>query len=139
LKPYSVVLSVKHLDETAKWYQTKLGFQPITAKSYPEYGVRLTFLKCNDCRIELIEDANSTPATTRLDPPQHTLMRGVCQFAFEVSDLESMHEQLSKQNVTFAWEPQTYTDLGVKFFFVRDNEGNLIQFIQRLDQGFTKG
>lgn len=37
------------------------------------------------------------------------------------------------RGVQFAWELQRFPDLNVAFLFVRNPEGNLIQFVQRLD------
>ena len=59
-------------------------------------------------------------------------MLGVSQFAFEVDDLNEVHAELAEKGAIFVWEMQHYSYLGVSFFFVRDSEGNLVQFIQRL-------
>lgn len=132
LKPYSVTLSVA-IESTARWYQDVLGFELVDSKSYPEYGTRLVFLKRGEFRIELIEDSRSTPAPERANPPAHTAVRGVSQFAFQVDDIDATQRALAARGVQFAWELQRFPDLKVAFLFVRDPEGNLIQFIQRLD------
>jgi catechol 2,3-dioxygenase-like lactoylglutathione lyase family enzyme len=132
MKPYSVTLSVGDIDRMSRWYQNTLEFRPISAKDYPEFKTRLIFLERDGFRIELIEDIRSRVGPERPDPPGHTTMRGVSQFAFEVDNIETTKQQLGDKGAEFVWELQRYPDLGVAFLFVRDPEGNLIQFIERL-------
>jgi len=117
----------------SRWYSDVLGFEVVDSKSYPEFKTRLVFLPRGDFRIELIEDGSSKPGPQRADPPAHTAIHGVSQFAFQVPDIEEAQRVLRERGVTFAWELQRYPDLKVAFLFVRDPEGNLVQFIQRLD------
>ena len=133
LKPYAVTLSVAKIDSTARWYQDVLGFELVDSKSYPEFGTRLVFLKRGEFRVELIEDGRAKPAAERADPPAHTAILGVSQFAFRVDDIDATQRALAARGAKFAWELQRYPDLKVAFLFVRDPERNLIQFIQRLD------
>lgn len=133
ISPYSVTLSVSRIDATARWYQDVLGFELVDSKSYPEFGTRLVFLKHGEFRIELIEDKNSSAGPPRSDPPAHTAVRGVSQFAFQVADIDEAYRALRHRGAKFAWELQRYPDLKGAFVFVRDPEGNLIQFAQRLE------
>ena len=132
LKPYSVTLSVANLEKSEEWYKSKLGFRQVADKKFDAAHIRLAFMEKDDYRVELIEDGQSHPALKRLDPPLHTLMQGMSQFAFLVKDLDATHKALENEGVTFAWEPQIAADLGLKFFFARDNSDNLIQFVQKL-------
>lgn len=132
LKPYSVTLSVSEIEEAAEWYEQVLGFRRVSAKDYPEFKTRLIFLEKAGFRVELIADGNARAGPERSDPPSHTALLGVSQFAFEVADIDEAHAALAAKRVNFAWTLQRYPDLGVAFFFVRDPEGNLVQFIQRL-------
>lgn len=132
MKFYHIALSVADSRTTAKWYQDKLGFTLLNSKEYPEFGTKISFLKLNDFRLELIEDVNSTPQK-RDTPPKHTLIQGMAQFSFTIDNMDEVAEQLKAKNVDFAWGPIAYEDLGLKFLFVRDNEGNLIQFFEMLN------
>lgn len=132
LKPYSVTLSVSDIEKVAQWYEQVLGFERVSAKDYPQFKTSLIFLANQGFRVELIADGNATTGIKRADPPAHTATTGVSQFAFEVADIDAAHAFLAAKKVTFAWELQRYPDLGVAFFFVRDPEGNLVQFIQKL-------
>jgi lactoylglutathione lyase len=133
LRPYSVTLSVADTETMSRWYAEVLGFEVVDRKDYPEFDTSLVFVEREGFRLEFIRDGKSEPVEMRPDPPAHTRMRGVSQIAFEVDDITATHAALRDKGVTFAWELQRYDDLGVAFFFVRDPEGNLVQFIERLD------
>ncbi|HLM61133.1 MAG TPA: VOC family protein, partial [Pyrinomonadaceae bacterium] len=130
-KPYSITLSVADIEKTAKWYVEKLGFKIVQRKSYPEFNTSLIFTEKNGFRIELIKDGNATSGTKRADPPAHTSIHSISQFAFETDDVLSLKQELLERDVPIAWEFEN-AELGVRFLFVRDPEGNLIQFLQRL-------
>jgi catechol 2,3-dioxygenase-like lactoylglutathione lyase family enzyme len=130
-KPYSFTLSVADIEKSANWYVEKLGFKIVQRKSYPEFNTSLIFTEKNGFRIELIKDGNAASGTKRADPPAHTSIHGISQFAFETDDVLSLKQELLERDVPIAWEFEN-AELGVRFLFVRDPEGNLIQFLQRL-------
>lgn len=131
LKFYHIALSVANSEAAARWYQDKLGFTLLNSKDYPEFGTKISFLEKSDFRLELIEDVNSTPQK-RDNPPKHTLIQGVAQFSFTIDNMDTVIDELKARKVEFAWGPITYEDLGMKFLFIRDNEG-LIQFFEMLN------
>ncbi|MGH2412704.1 MAG: VOC family protein [Microcystaceae cyanobacterium] len=131
VKPYSITLSVADLNQTAIWYQDKLGFIEVKRKDYPEFSTALVFLEKNGYRVELIYDGNSTSGITRPDPPAHTAAQGISQFAFETDDLEAVRSELEGNGVEIVWQFEN-ADLEARFLFIRDPEQNLIQFLERL-------
>jgi catechol 2,3-dioxygenase-like lactoylglutathione lyase family enzyme len=100
-------------------------------KAYPQFQTSLIFLELNGFRVELIKDDNAKPGTKHPDPPAHTAVTGVAQFCFQTDDLAGVQAQLEQRGVRILF-PFQNEDLGVKFLFIRDPEGNLIQFLQRL-------
>jgi hypothetical protein len=67
----------------------------------------------------------------RSDPPAHTSLYGVSQFAFETDDVSTLKQELIERDVPIIWEFEN-EELGAKFLFIRDPDGNLIQFLQKL-------
>ena len=108
LKPYSVTLSVTDIEQMATWYEQKLGFKRVSAKEYPEFKTSLVFLESNGFRVELIGDGNAREGVRRADPPSHTAIHGVSQFAFQVTDIDKAHAELAVKRVEFAWTLQCY-------------------------------
>lgn len=131
VRPQAVTMSVPELDPAVRWYSEKLGFQEIQRKSYPEFKTSLAFLELNGYRVELIEDGNSQPGVRRTDPPGHTAIQGISQFSFLTTDLAGVRSELVCRGVSITWEFEN-AELGVKFLFIRDLNGNLIQYIQKL-------
>src|SRR5229473_7071713 len=85
--PYAVTMSVQDIDASARWYVEKLGFREVQRENYPEFKTSLVFLELNGYRVELIQDGNATSGATRPDPPVHTAIYGISQFAFRTTDL----------------------------------------------------
>ena len=129
----SVSFAVKDLDATAKWYQDYLGFRQVLFRDFPEYGTRIVFLEINGISIELIEDQEWT-AIARPNPPQHTTVQGVSQVRFMVDDIEKVVERVKSQpEIEIAWDLIVVEDIGFKEFFIRDNEGNILQFAETFE------
>jgi catechol 2,3-dioxygenase-like lactoylglutathione lyase family enzyme len=123
------MVSVKNLEESYAWYRDQLGFREVRRRSFPEYGTTILFMEANGVRIELIEDAKWQPVN-RLNPPQHSHQQGVCQIAFKVDDIQAVLERVKSRSITIAWDLLVLDDMGFKEFFIRDNEGNIIQFAE---------
>ncbi len=130
-KPYSVTLSVADIQASANWYVEKLGFKVMQHKSYPEFNTTLIFTEKNDFCVELIKDGSAVSGVQRSDPPAHTSIHGVSQFAFETDDVITLKQELIERGVPIIWEFEN-KELGGRFIFIRDLEGNLIQFLQWL-------
>jgi methylmalonyl-CoA/ethylmalonyl-CoA epimerase len=47
-----------------------------------------------------------------------------------VKDVDAVQEAARLRGIEIAFEATSVTDLGIRAFFIRDNEGNLIEFIQ---------
>ena len=126
-----VSLAVKNLEATARWYRENLGFQEVLRRDFPNYGTRIVFLEINGVVIELIED-QKWQAIDRPNPPQHTTIQGVCQIRFNVQAIEKVVERVkSRPEIQIAWDLIVVEDIGFKEFFIRDNEGNILQFAER--------
>ncbi len=130
-EPHAVTLSVPDIEEAVQWYSGKLGFQEVQRKEYPEFNLSLVFLELNDFQIELIRDGHASPGISRPDPPQHTSTFGISQITFRTSDLDTLKTALESRDVPIVWEFENL-ELGGRFIFIRDLNGNLIQFLQLL-------
>ncbi|CAM1372451.1 putative Glyoxalase/bleomycin resistance protein/dioxygenase [Tenacibaculum litopenaei] len=132
IKPYSITFSVASIEKMTDWYQSKLGFKKLKEKKYPEFNTYLIFLELNGYRVELIKDYEAVPKITNPKAPQrHTGVWGQTQFCFITANLEKVKRELINKSVAVDWEYQN-KELGVKFFFIKDPEGNMIQFLQEI-------
>ncbi len=129
--PHSVTLSVRDIDVSSRWYAEKLGFREVQRKEYQEFNTSLVFLELNGYRVELIRDGNAKSGSRRLDPPAHTASFGISQFAFRTEDLAAVKENLIRRNIPIVWEFEN-KELRARFIFIRDPDGNLIQYLQSI-------
>jgi methylmalonyl-CoA/ethylmalonyl-CoA epimerase len=129
VKNLGVSLAVSNLEATANWYKENLGFEEVLRREFPEYGTRIVFLEVNGIRIELIEDQKWHPID-RPNPPQHTTIQGVSQITFKVDNIADVIERVKNRPITIAWDLVIVKDIGFKEFFIRDNEGNIVQFVE---------
>lgn len=124
-----VSMSVPNLNATISWYQDILGFSLLFYQNFPQYGTSLAILDINGTRLELIQDDSATYGILRNDPPKHTRVFGVSQFSFVVADIQSTMKTLSAKNIPTEFFFKN-DDLQLYFVFIRDLNGNLVQFIQ---------
>jgi catechol 2,3-dioxygenase-like lactoylglutathione lyase family enzyme len=133
IKPYSITYSVMDMKRMTDWYSEKIGFEIVQTKDDPTYNTSHTILELNGFRVELIKDGTATKGNeNRNTPPAHNAVWGQSQFAFYTTDLRAVEEELKEKGIHIEWKFLN-EEMNMKFIFIRDPEGNLIQFVQRLN------
>jgi methylmalonyl-CoA/ethylmalonyl-CoA epimerase len=133
-KPLHLGISVSNLEESVKWYTETLGFEPVKRLDLPEVRFRVAILEYRGFGVELIEVNGSAkyPLAWNEPGPQHKI-QGIVHFAFRVDDLDAAEKVLRTRGARFACEPTVLEGLGIRYFHVFDNDGNLIEFGQSLN------
>jgi methylmalonyl-CoA/ethylmalonyl-CoA epimerase len=133
IRPLHLGISVSNLEESVKWYTETLGFQPSKRLDFPSGSVRVAIVEHQGLGIELIEvkDSAKYPLAWQ-DPGGQHKTQGIVHFAFLVDDLNETANILREKGVRFACDLTTLEGLGIRYFHIFDNEGNLIEFGQRL-------
>jgi catechol 2,3-dioxygenase-like lactoylglutathione lyase family enzyme len=129
--PHHVGLSVADLDAEQRWYQHNLGLTEVIERvELPEPAVRTVVLRAaSGLRLELIELAGSQPATTN-DPLQAARTQTYGHLALDVSDLDAAFAELVAAGANPVSPPAPGASPGVRFAYVQDPEGNLLELIQ---------
>ncbi|MFJ1767576.1 VOC family protein [Amycolatopsis sp. NPDC088138] len=129
---HHVSLSVADLDAQRRWYAGALGFTEVVEEfEVPEAGVRTAVLQTPDgTRVELIERAGSARTQTFTDPMDVLRAQGYGHWALEVGDLDDAFARLTGAGAQPVWPPADAVQLGARFGYVKDPEGNLIELIQ---------
>jgi methylmalonyl-CoA/ethylmalonyl-CoA epimerase len=132
-KPLHLGISVSNLEESVKWYTENLGFEPVKRLDLPEVQFRVAILEYQGFGIELIEVNGSAknPLAWNEPGPQHKT-QGIVHFAFRVDDLSATEKVLRDKGARFACEPTVLEGLGIRYFHIFDNDGNLIEFGQSI-------
>jgi lactoylglutathione lyase len=118
-------ISVADIDKETKWYGDMLGF-----KVAKDLGGKLHFLENGNERIELVQTAGSKPSDPKPIPPAAG-PQGYVQLTMEVPDLDAARAALAAKGAA----PSAITPiapLGIRVFFIRDPEGNIVELVQRL-------
>jgi len=117
-----VGLRVRNLEVTRKFYE-KLGFvfiigpvgpEPVAIMEHPS-GVNINFI------LNASENASMTNLLMD-ETEKHT---GYTHIALEITNSESVEDQLRCQGIAIT---ETVEFEGAKFFFIRDPDGNVIEF-----------
>ncbi len=124
-------VSVPNLDESIAWYQKMLGFEVDKRFRIPGVAVEVAELKRGDLRVELFAAENSKPMeANRREPNTAFFNQGSLHFAFAVPDARALAESLRERGVDIVWIRDFPWGSNA---FIRDNAGNLIEFVQQKD------
>ena len=124
-------VSVPNLDESIAWYQKMLGFEVEQRVRIPGQPVEFAMLKRGDLRVELFAAENSKPMeANRREPNTAFLSQGSLHFAFAVPDTHALADRLREQGADIVWIRDFEWGSNA---FIRDNAGNLIEFVQQKD------
>lgn len=128
LAPRLVAIVVPDLDRAKTWYGEKLGFAAVEEKVFPEMGLRIFILRSGDFELELVQNKN---AVRRAELPSGKEIEGFAKLAFSADDLDKLHSRLVAAGASIVRGPSKSTRPGQgRNMLVRDDSGNLLQFIE---------
>ena len=127
ITPHHVGISVADLDASIAWYENMLGFVVEQRVEIAAIPAKIAFLKREHFRIELFEvvDAAPLPEDRRV-PNKDLRTHGTKHLAFSAEDVAALMRELKQRGVDVAMEANIQ---GNPVAFVRDNTGNLIEFV----------
>ena len=127
-----VGLSVGDLDAALHWYADALGWRAAAPFTVAPIGLRGAFVVSEDGHaIELLERRGSGAGMRAQDPQQALLTRGFGHVCLRVDDTDAWHARLLAAGATERQAPGDAPEPGVRFSFVADPEGNLIELLDR--------
>lgn len=129
-----VAISVPNYKETVQWYRDNLDAtieQEWTVDELPD--LKLAYLNVQGFRLEII---GSTQARTGMPPVadfgEHLRTTGLAHLCFRVNDVNAVMNRLEERGVTTFVKAASYPNVGVRVGFVKDNNGNVIEFVESL-------
>ncbi|MCF8094937.1 MAG: VOC family protein [Desulfobacteraceae bacterium] len=130
LKPLHCGISVADIEASIKWYGEMLNFELEWCKEVPELNAVLAFLKHGDFEIELFQHHESMPLPKeRLMPDEDIKTQGTKHVCFETQDIKGLFDRLREKGCDIVMGPNPME--GTLMGFIRDNNGTLIEFIQK--------
>ena len=125
-------VSVADLERSEGFWREVLGFEMVEDRfAFPEHDLRgVVLVNVQGARVELFERRDSVPTG-----PHHqiesTRRQGWFQFALAVPDIEATFAAVTSAGAEPTLPPTTAPDGVTLVAFVRDPDGNLVEFLQR--------
>lgn len=128
-------LSVPDLEASIEWYAAALGFELESRIEIPQIPANVAMLKRGELRMELFQvpGAADLPAERR-HPNRDVHTHGNKHVAFAVQSIDALVDELRARNVDIVFVGRF--EFGTNAF-VRDNAGNLIEFVQQPDMDYS--
>lgn len=127
-----VGISVGDIETMATWYEKALGVvrtHPFTVPPIEMTGVFL--IDGNGLAIELVHRPHNQAGMDASNPAVAALTRGYSHLCLRVEDVDALYDHLLSVGGESAMAPQESPEPGVRFAWIRDPEGNLIEFHDR--------
>ncbi|WP_019507082.1 VOC family protein [Pleurocapsa sp. PCC 7319] len=125
-----VMLSVPNYQETLQWYQEKFGAtieKEWTVDEFPD--LQLAYLDVRGFRIEVVGTTQARSGMPKMSDFGEALRTtGVGHFCFRVDSVDDAIAELNKKGVPTFIEAFDAPQVGVRVGFVKDNNGNIIEF-----------
>ncbi len=125
-----VGLSVADLDAQRRFYGEALGLLEEARTEIPQAQIRTAILSApTGLRIELVERRGSAPQSFA-DAYDGAGTQGYFHWALAVDELDTAFHGILAAGATQVSAPADAARPGVRFAYVKDPEGNLIELIQ---------
>jgi len=126
---HHVGVSVPDLEASMDWYQRVLGFTLLRRARIESIPAEVAFLKHGAMHVELFEvaGAKALPAERR-EPDSDVRTHGNKHISFAVADVDVFAQELRRRGADVVWVK--HFPHGGANIFIRDNAGNLIEFVQ---------
>ena len=129
-----VMISTGDYAGTIAWYRDKLGFSVKREWTVPELpGLELAYIELNGFIIEVVGTPKAFQKRETPGTLEETLSdRGFGHLAFLAADVDAVAEELVSRGVELDVPPTSFPDSGRRLIFLRDNNGNSIEFLTPL-------
>ena len=130
LRPDHAGISVADLEASIAWYGEMLGFTVDRVVEIPEDTGRLALIRNGDFLLELfcLPDATPIPEERR-HPATDLRTHGMKHVAYAVADIQALMDNLKAKGADVVWDVVVHD--GTLCAFVRDNSGNVVEFVER--------
>jgi catechol 2,3-dioxygenase-like lactoylglutathione lyase family enzyme len=129
-------LTVADLGGAAAFYAAAFGFEPEFAFELPHAIRGLMLRHPSGCRLELFERPGSAPGLEAPTPLDALATRGYGHVALNAVDIGPVFALAVASGARAVAQPGPSPEPGVRFAFLADPEGNLVELVERrLRQG----
>lgn len=126
---------IRHRELSAlQWYQDNLNATIEKEWTVAELlDLKLAYLNVHGFRLEVMGSTQSQAGMPQVaDFGEHLRTTGFAHLCFRVNDVDAVMNNLQKRGVPTFVEAASYSNIGVRVGFVKDNNGKVIEFVQSL-------
>ena len=131
-------VSVPNLDESIAWYRDVLGFEVAERIKIPTIPAEIAMMRNGPLHMELfqVHGAKTLPVERR-EPDSDLHTHGNKHVSFAVGNVQEFAAELRRRGADIVWVKEMKHGSNI---FIRDNAGNLIEFVQgpRPPDGYAK-
>jgi glyoxylase I family protein len=129
-----VGLSVAALEAATGFYGRAFGFTQELTFALGRDDIRgVMLLHPCGARLELFERPGAAAGIQGATPIEALGTRGFGHFAMSTPDLDALFDHATAEGATAVIEPSPSPEPGVRFAFLADLEGNLVELVERAD------
>lgn len=126
-----VGLSVGDLDAASDFYSRAFDFTPQLEFELAPHPIRGLMLRHDSgMRLELFEHADSAAGIQGATPIESLATRGYGHFAFAAQNIDLVFARALEAGASAVVEPSPSPEPGVRFAFLSDPEGNLVELVE---------
>jgi lactoylglutathione lyase len=126
-----VGLSVGDLDAACEFYSRAFGFMRQLEFKLDPHPIRGLMLRHESgMRLELFEREGSVAGLQAATPIEALATRGYGHFAFAAANIDPVFAQAVEAGARAVLEPAPSPEPGVRFAFLGDPEGNLVELVE---------
>jgi lactoylglutathione lyase len=125
-------LNVGDLDAAVAFYGRAFGFELEFGFELPVDSIRGVMLRLPEGgRLELFERPGSTPGPAPASPIEALATRGYGHVAVSAPDIDAIFVGALRAGASERVSPRPSPEPGVRFAFLADPEGNLVELVER--------
>lgn len=123
-------VAVKSLEDSAAFYENILGIKRTGIEEVDEQQVRVMFLPCGDCEVELLESTSEDGPVARFIEKNG---EGVQHIAIRVEDIDAALAEMKEKGIRMIDETPRYGAGGARIAFVhpKATKGVLLELCER--------
>ena len=130
-------LSVPDLEASIAWWRAVLGFEVVKRFAIPAIPATVAMLRNGPLHIELFEVSGAKPLPEERRQPDSDLhTHGNKHISFAVHSVREFAAELERRGADVVWVKEMPHGANI---FIRDNAGNLIEFVQESQPAETTG